>query len=71
MTSSHGLIQPPQVSRKFSRPRILLFMGNGICMESRDLEDLPRVLSYSVWLEVSSDPWRFFRAKEVCHGTEV
>lgn len=39
-------------------------------MEARDPDDLPRVLSSSVWLEVSSDPWPFFRAKQACHGTE-
>lgn len=39
-------------------------------MEARDPNDLPRVLSYSVWLEVSSDPWPFFRAKQACLRTE-
>lgn len=39
-------------------------------MEARDPDDLPKVLSYPVWLEVSSDPWPFFKAKQACYGPE-
>lgn len=39
-------------------------------MQARDPADLPKVLSYPAWLEVSSDPWPLFRAKQACHGTE-
>lgn len=44
-------------------------------MEARDPDDLPRILSYPLWLEFSSDPWPFFfffffRAKQACQGTE-
>lgn len=38
-------------------------MGSGIYMEARDPDNLPRVLSYPVRLEVSSDPWPFFQSK--------
>ena len=60
---------PPREVEIFQN-RTLLLMGNEICMEARDPDDFPRVLSYRVWLEVSSDPWPFFRAKQACHRTE-
>lgn len=49
-----------QGSRNFSKHRTLVPMGSCICMEARDPDDLPRILSYPLWLEFSSDPWPFF-----------